>query len=375
MQTENTNKESSKSEASQPGQIPLEGWRGLERLVRENIKNLKPYSSARSEFTGSAKVYLDANENSFGSPLTKWYNRYPDPLQWELKKKIAAIKKVEAENMLLGNGSDECIDLLIRAFCNPKEDNIVICPPTYGMYEVYAHINDVPIKEAPLTSVYQLNLEALEEAIDAHTKIIFFCSPNNPTGNSLDREDIEMVLNNFDGIVVVDEAYINYSRQRSFIADLKDYPNLVVMQTFSKAWGLAALRLGMIFASKEIVAVLNKIKPPYNINQATQELALQALDNLQEVNSMIKETVMEREMLVKELGALPMVQKIFPSDANFVLVRMDEATLIYNYLKEQGIIVRNRSNVLLCEDSLRVTVGTPEQNKQLMTALKAYKKN
>lgn len=344
----------------------------LNRLIRENIKVLKPYSSARSEFSGVANIFLDANENSFGSPLTKWYNRYPDPLQWELKMKIAGIKNIDAENMLLGNGSDECIDLLIRAFCNPVHDNIIICPPTYGMYEVYANINDVPVKEVPLTTAYQLNLEALEEAVDANTKLIFFCSPNNPTGNSLDREAIEMVLNNFDGIVVVDEAYINYSRQRSFVAELKDYPNLVVMQTFSKAWGLAALRLGMIFASAAIVEVLNKIKPPYNINQATQELALQALDHLEDVNSMIKETVNERGELVKKLGVIPFVQKIYPSDANFVLVKMESATNVYNFLKEKGIIVRNRSNVLLCEDSLRITVGTPEQNKQLVDALKNY---
>lgn len=347
----------------------------LNKLVRENIKKLKPYSSARSEFTGEAKVFLDANENSFGSPLTKWYNRYPDPLQWELKKKIVDIKKVDAGGMLLGNGSDECIDLLIRAFCNPKEDNVIICPPTYGMYEVYAHINDVPIKEVPLTPRYQLNLEALEEAVDGNTKIIFFCSPNNPTGNSMDREDIEMVLNNFDGLVVLDEAYINYSRQRSFIPELKDYPNLVVMQTFSKAWGLAALRLGMVFASEEIITILNKIKPPYNINQATQELALKALDNLESVNQMIQETVRERGELIKGLQVLPIVQQIFPTDANFVLVKMDGATAIYNYLREKGIVVRNRSNVQLCEDSLRITVGTPEQNAQLITALKDYKKN
>ncbi len=345
----------------------------LNKLVRENIKALKPYSSARSEFSGTARVFLDANENSFGSPLTKWYNRYPDPLQWELKKKIAAVKNVAAENMLLGNGSDECIDLLIRAFCDPKKDNILICPPTYGMYEVYAQINDVPVKEVPLLPGYQLNLDGLENALDAHTKIIFLCSPNNPTGNSLEREDIEIVLNNFSGLVVVDEAYINYSRHRSFLAELKDYPNLVVMQTFSKAWGLAALRLGINFASTEIIEVLNKIKPPYNINQATQELALKALDNLEEVNAMIKETVREREALVKELVQLPLVKKVFPSDANFILVRMENATAVYNYLKEKGIIVRNRSNVVLCEDSLRITVGTPEQDKQLLQTLKEYK--
>src|SRR5437763_5803648 len=344
----------------------------LNRLLRENIKKLKPYSSARSEFNGTAKVFLDANENSFGSPLTKWYNRYPDPLQWELKKKISAIKNIPAENILLGNGSDECIDLLIRAFCEPKKDNIIICPPTYGMYEVYAHINDVQVKEVQLLPTFQINLEGLEQAIDANTKLIFFCSPNNPTGNSMHHEDIEMVLNNFDGIVVIDEAYIDYSRQRSFLAELKDYPNLVVMQTFSKAWGLAALRLGMIFASTEIIDILNKIKPPYNINQATQEIALKALDHLEDVNTMIKETVKEREQLVKELVHLPIVKNVYPSDANFVLAKMTNATDIYNYLKENGIIVRNRSNVILCEDCLRITVGTPKENEQLIEALKKY---
>jgi histidinol-phosphate aminotransferase len=279
---------------------------------------------------------------------------------------------VEAENMLLGNGSDECIDLLIRAFCNPQQDNIIICPPTYGMYEVYANINDVPVKEVPLTTAFQLNLEVLEEAVDASTKIIFFCSPNNPTGNSMDREDIEMVLNNFDGIVVVDEAYINYSRRRSFASELKDYPNLVVMQTFSKAWGLAALRLGMIFASKEIVAVLNKIKPPYNVNQATQELALKALDNLEDVNLMITETVKLREAMMKELAETPCVEKIYPSDANFLLVKVSDANGIYAYLRDNGIIVRNRNNVLLCEGCLRITVGTEKENRDLLQSLRSY---
>ena len=344
----------------------------LNRLIRENIKMLKPYSSARSEFSGTAKIFLDANENSYGSPLTKWYNRYPDPLQWELKKKINTIKNVDAENILLGNGSDECIDLLIRAFCDPHKDNIIICPPTYGMYQVYANINDVEVKEVPLQQNFQLNLEALENSIDANTKLIFFCSPNNPTGNSMHAEDIEMVLNNFDGIVVIDEAYINYSRQRSFLSALNDYPNLVVMQTFSKAWGLAALRLGINFASKEIITVLNKIKPPYNINQATQELALKALDHLAEVNEMIKATVEERKVLSQELSQLPAVQKIYPSDANFILARVNNATAIYHYLKEKGIIVRNRSNIVLCENCLRITVGTPDQNRQLIEALKNY---
>jgi histidinol-phosphate aminotransferase len=344
----------------------------LNKLVRENIKKLKPYSSARSEFSGKAKIFLDANENSFGSPLTKWYNRYPDPLQWDLKKKISSIKNVAPENILLGNGSDECIDLLIRAFCEPKKDKILICPPTYGMYEVNAHINDVEVIEVPLLPNYQLNLEGIEAAIDEDVKIIFLCSPNNPTGNSLEREDIELVLNNFDGIVVLDEAYINYSRFRSFIAELKDYSNLVVMQTFYKAWGLAALRLGMVYASKDIIDVLNKIKPPYNINQATQELALKALDHLDEVNEMIKETVKERELLVKDLVQLPFVEKIFPSDANFVLVKMKDANAVYSFLKDKGIIVRNRSNVILCENSLRITVGTDNENKELVKTLKQF---
>jgi len=346
----------------------------LNRLIRENIRNIQPYSSARSEYSGAASVFLDANENSFGSPLLKWYNRYPDPLQHALKQKIAGIKKADEGQMLLGNGSDECIDLLIRAFCNPKEDAVIICPPTYGMYSVYAHINDVPVIEVPLLPSFQLNLQALEEAITEGTKMIFICSPNNPTGNSIDRADIEMILNNFDGLVVVDEAYINYSRQRSLVADLKEYPNLVVLQTFSKAWGLASLRLGMCFASEEIIAVLNTIKPPYNINGATQELALKALENLSDVNDMIKETVAERAALAKELLLLPIVEKVFPSDANFLLVKMQDANSIYNYLKQQGIIVRNRSNMPLCADCLRITVGTPAENAKLIQALKGIKK-
>ncbi len=344
----------------------------LNNLVRENIKKLTPYSSARDEFKGSAKIFLDANENSLGSPLTKWYNRYPDPLQWEVKKKISAIKNIPAENMLLGNGSDECIDLLIRAFCEPGIDNIVICPPTYGMYEVYGHINNVEVKAVPLTPVYQLDMDGLQEVVDANTKLIFFCSPNNPTGNSLIREDVELVLNNFDGLVVLDEAYINFSRQRSFVPELKEYPNLVILQTFSKAWGLAALRLGMTLASEAIIGILNKIKPPYNINQATQELALKALDNLDEVNAMIKAIVEERERLVKELVQMPIVQKVYPSDANFVLVKVKDANGIYNYLKEKGTIVRNRSNVLLCEGCLRITIGTEKENQDLLQQLQQY---
>ncbi len=344
----------------------------LNKILRNNIKNLTPYSSARSEFSGKANVFLDANENSFGSPLIKWYNRYPDPLQWEVKKKLSAIKSIPSENMLLGNGSDECIDLLIRAFCNPQKDNIIICPPTYGMYLVYANINDVPVREVALTKHFQLNLEALEAAIDANTKIIFLCSPNNPTGNSLLQEDVEMVLNNFDGIVVIDEAYINYSRYRTFSQSLTEYPNLVVLQTLSKAWGLAALRLGMTFASTEIIDILNKIKPPYNIGQATQELVLKALDNIEQVNDMITETVKERDHLAQLLDSIPFVQTIYPSDANFLLVKMRQASAVYQYLLEKGIVVRNRSNVVLCDDCLRITVGTGSQNLALIDQLKSF---
>ncbi len=344
----------------------------LDNLVRENIKKLTPYSSARDEFKGEAKIYLDANENSYGSPLTKWYNRYPDPLQWELKKKIGSIKNISPENILLGNGSDECIDLLIRAFCEPGKDNVVICPPTYGMYEVYANINGVDVIKIPLTKEYQLDMEALQEEVDAATKILFFCSPNNPTGNSLNRQDLETILNAFDGLVVIDEAYINFSRQRSFVAELAEYPNLVILQTFSKAWGLAALRLGMTIASDEIINILNKIKPPYNINAATQELALKALNNLEDVNEMIKTIVEEREKLAKELDKLSIVQQVHPSDANFLLVQVGYANAIYNYLKEKGTIVRNRSNVLLCEGCLRITVGTEKENKDLLTQLQQF---
>lgn len=344
----------------------------LESLIRPNIKKLTPYSSARDEYKGTAKIFLDANENSLGSPLTKWYNRYPDPMQWELKKKISAVKNIPAENLLLGNGSDECIDLLLRAFCEPGLDNIIICPPTYGMYEVSAHINNIAVKGAPLTPDFQLDLETLQETINAATKIIFLCSPNNPTGNSLIREDVELILNNFDGLVVVDEAYINFSRQRSLVPELTDYPNLVILQTFSKAWGLAALRLGMTFASTEIITVLNKIKPPYNINGATQELASKALDHLDDVNAMIKLLVEERERLAQQLFQIPIVETIYPSDANFILVKVADAAALYGGLKKAGIIVRNRSNIILCDGCLRITVGTPDENTSLIEEFKIF---
>ena len=344
----------------------------LNILLRENIKKLVPYSSARDEFKGEAKIFLDANENSFGSPLTKWYNRYPDPLQWKVKEKLSEIKGIPSSNIFLGNGSDECIDVLQRAFCEPGIDNIIICPPTYGMYEVSANINNVAIKKVPLTPAFQLNLPAIEEAIDDNTKMIFLCSPNNPTANSLIREDIEMILNNYFGVVVIDEAYINFSRYRSFTQELSDYPNLVVMQTLSKAWGLAALRVGISFASEEIIAIMNKIKPPYNINQASQDLALQALGELEQVNTMIMEIVNERKRLEQQLQQIKLVKQVYPSDANFLLVKVTNARGIYQYLLDKAIVVRDRSKVELCEGCLRITVGTPAENESLLAALASY---
>lgn len=344
----------------------------LQNLLRENIKNLTPYSSARDEFQGEASIYLDANENAYGSPLETNYNRYPDPLQFKVKTKITAIKGVPPRNIFLGNGSDEAIDILFRSFCRPGIDNVILVPPTYGMYQVSANINDIEVRNIPLTAEYQLNLEGIAEAINPNTKLIFVCSPNNPTGNSINREDVETLLANFDGIVVVDEAYINYSRQKSFIQELTEYGNLVVLQTLSKAWGLAGLRIGMAFASEEIIEVFNRVKPPYNINEASQNLALQALDNIDQVNSWIKETLLERDKLVLGLKNLSFVIDIFPSDANFILVKTASPKTIYQFLVDRGIIVRDRSKVELCEGCLRITVGTPLENMQLINALNFF---
>ena len=341
----------------------------LNRLVRDNIKKLSPYSSARDEFSGEANVFLDANENSLGSPLLKWYNRYPDPHQHALKEAISKVKAIEAAHIFLGNGSDECIDLLFRCFCNPGKDNVIICPPTYGMYEVSAHINDIELRKAPLLDDFQPDLIHLENLVDEHTKLIWICSPNNPTGNSINRIDIETVLNNFNGIVVIDEAYINFSRQKTFVSELAEYPNLVVLQTFSKAWGLAGLRLGMAFASSEIIQVLDRVKPPYNINQATQELALKALEETGQVNDMIRELVDMRNALAEVFAQIPGVEKVYPSDANFILVKIQHARKLYEFLLTQGIVVRDRSSVQLCNDCLRITIGTEKENTQLIDAI------
>jgi histidinol-phosphate aminotransferase len=347
----------------------------LDNLLRDNIKKLVPYSSARDEFKGEARIFLDANENSLGSPLTRWYNRYPDPLQWKVKEKLGEIKAVPPQQIFLGNGSDECIDILFRSFCEPGKDNVIIVPPTYGMYEVSANINDVQVKKVQLTPDYQLQLTAIEDAVDDHTKMIFLCSPNNPTGNSLNRADVEVILNNYFGLVVIDEAYINFSRHRSFIQELNEYPNLVVLQTLSKAWGLAALRVGMAFASEDIIRVMNKVKPPYNINQASQELVLKALEEVGQVNDMIREIVKERQWLADELNSLDIVQNIHPSDANFLLVKVTDAPGVYRFLLDKGIVVRDRSKVELCEQCLRITVGTENENRELVDSLRQYKRN
>jgi histidinol-phosphate aminotransferase len=344
----------------------------LEEILRPNIRNAKPYSSARDEYKGKEGIFLDANENPFGSVGGHKYNRYPDPLQWKLKDKIAPLKKVKTEQVFLGNGSDEPIDLLIRALCNPGKDAIMITPPTYGMYEVSAAINDVRIVDVPLTTDYVLDVQAMLPKLTADVKIVFLCSPNNPTGNLLPEDQIITILQHAKGIVVVDEAYIDFAPESSLIRILKDHPNLVILQTFSKAWGLAALRLGMAFASEEIVAVLNKIKPPYNINAVTQQLAYEAIGQIMKKEQMVAGILMERAYLEEELAKLPAILKVYPSDANFILVKTKNGTAMYSYLIDQKIITRDRSKVMLCDNSVRITVGTHEENETLINALKKY---
>lgn len=338
----------------------------IANLVRPNIRKLVPYSSARSEFKGKAEVFLDANENPFETGL----NRYPDPLQWKLKAAISQLKGVPAEQIFLGNGSDEAIDLVVRIFCEPRQDHILILPPTYGMYQVSADIADVAIRSVSLTPDFQPDVEAILATADEHSKILFICSPNNPTGNDVELERIRSLCAQFKGVVVVDEAYIDFSNQASCTSLLPEFPNLIVLQTFSKAWGMAGIRLGMAFASTEIIQLFNKVKPPYNINQLTQQIALEALETSQDDYRQLLSTLLnERERLIKGLGELQFVEKIFPSDANFILVKMDDPNGTYQYLVEEGIIVRNRNSVHLCAGSLRITVGRPEENDALLTAL------
>lgn len=337
----------------------------LQNLIRPNIWALSPYSCARNEFTGEASVFLDANENPYNQP----FNRYPDPLQITLKEKIAALKKVRPSQIMLGVGSDEPIDLIFRIFCEPAKDNVVAINPTYGMYGVCADINNVTYKQVNLNNDFSLDADKVLKACDKHTKVVFLCSPNNPTGNSLDRKEIEKIILGFDGIVVIDEAYIDFSKQPSWLASLNDYPNLIVLQTFSKAWGMAALRCGMAFASEEIIAFFNKVKYPYNLNLLTQEAVYKQVENVEQKNEWVKALLLERSKLITELEALSLVKRIYPTDANFVLVKVDDANAIYKQLVEKGIIVRNRNNVTLCEGCLRITIGTPSENKQLLTAL------
>jgi len=343
----------------------------IESLVRSNIRRLKPYSSARDEYKGkTATVFLDANENPYGTPL----NRYPDPLQEELKQLIAGVKQVPAANIFLGNGSDEAIDLTYRIFCEPKVDNVVAIEPTYGMYEVCADINDVEYRKVPLDDNYQMQADHVLDVCDEHTKLIFICSPNNPTGNDICRQEIEKVINHFKGIVVVDEAYSDFSNQRPFRLDVNKYENLIVYNTFSKAYGCAAIRLGMAFASSTIISYFNKVKYPYNVNDLTQNKAKEMLMTMmaktcQRINLILD----ERVTVMKAFAMLPLCEKVYPSNANFFLAKVTDAVKIYNYLVDKGIIVRNRNSVNLCGNCLRVTIGTKEENTQLLCALRLYK--
>ena len=342
----------------------------LEKLVRPNIWALEPYSCARDEFKGmDAHVFLDANENPYNDPI----NRYPDPLQEKLKERLAPLKGVRPSQIFLGNGSDEAIDLVYRIFCNPGKDNVVAIAPTYGMYKVCADINNVEYRSVPLSEDWQFEPKALLDACDAKTKVIWICSPNNPTGNDFPREAIHQVLTGFEGIVVVDEAYSDFSTNQPFRSLLDNYPNLIVLNTFSKAWASAAIRLGMAFASEEIIALFNKVKYPYNVNLLTQEKACALLADLATIDNWLAQIRREKDNVLPALAELPIVLKVFPSDANFVLVRVTDANSIYRYLIEKGIVVRNRTRVQLCKDCLRITIGTRQENNELLGALRFYK--
>jgi len=343
----------------------------LQSLVRKNVLALTPYSSARDEFTdlNTEMIFLDANENPFQTEV----NRYPDPWQRDVKAVLAEQKGVKAENILLGNGSDEVLDLLVRAFCEPKMDHVITLPPTYGMYKVLAEINDIENREVPLTSEFEPNVSEILKSANLNSKLLFICSPNNPTGNSFSEKNIKTLLENFSGLVVIDEAYIDFSDKKSWLGTLNDYSNLVITQTMSKAYGMAGIRMGICFASTEVISVLNKIKPPYNINELTQKSAVERLLNIKLLNLEINLITEEKRRLSKVLLQVKFIQRIFPSDANFVLVRVDNAALRYQQLLENGIVVRNRSSQILCENTLRFTVGTPAENTQLIETLKTMK--
>lgn len=342
----------------------------ISKLVRENIKSLQPYSSARDEYTGKAGIFLDANENSLGSVSEENNNRYPDPYQSKVKSKISEILDIKTDNIFLGNGSDEAIDLLIRIFCEPGKDEILILPPTYGMYKVSADINNVAIKEIPLNENFNIDTESTLEAIQKNTKIIFFCSPNNPSGNLMSKSRIRQIAENFNGIIVVDEAYIDFSNDKGMLDEIQSYSNLVVLRTFSKAWGMANIRLGMAFSNNQIIKFMNNVKPPYNVNGITQDIALKSLQNIDKKNKMISEIINGKNFLNQQLSKLNIVKKIFSSDSNFLLVKFIDSTKVFNNLINQKIIVRDRSKQQNCENCLRITVGNQKENEQLITALK-----
>lgn len=338
----------------------------LNKTIRSNILALKPYSCARSEFKGDASVFLDANENPMNGP----FNRYPDPLQWALKDKIAKIKNVRSEQIMLGNGSDEPIDLIVRIFCEPKEDNIVAMDPTYGMYQVCADINEVEYRKVLLNEDFTLDGDRILSAVDSHTKVIFLCSPNNPTGNLMNRSEMQKIIDNFAGIVVIDEAYVDFSSEKSWLVDLDKHPNLIVLQTFSKAWGLASVRCGMAFASEDIIRFFNNVKYPYNLNYLTQSFVSEQLDHEDRKRDWVKMLLEQRSLLIKQLELLPFVQKVYNTDANFVLVKVPDANALYTKLVDRGIIVRNRNSISLCLGCVRITVGTKEENETLISELK-----
>jgi histidinol-phosphate aminotransferase len=341
--------------------------RSLEELIRPNILQLAPYSSARNEYSGHiANVFLDANENPYNKP----YNRYPDPLQLELKSHIAMVKKVPEDQIFLGNGSDEAIDLSYRIFCRPQIDNVVAIEPTYGMYKVCADINDIEYRPVLLDEKYQITANKLLDACDNNTKIIWLCSPNNPSGNNLNRDEIINVIKNFEGIVIVDEAYSDFSQQKPIRESLDKYPNLIVLNTMSKAWGCAAIRLGMAFAQKNIIDFFNKVKYPYNVNLLTQQQALKAFNDPYETEKWVKILILERERVIDAFNELPICKHVYPTDANFFLAKMTDAQSIYNYLVEKGIIVRNRSRISLCQNCLRITIGSKNENDKLLAALR-----
>jgi len=343
--------------------------RRLEDLVRPNIKALAPYSSARNEYNGHvAHVFLDANENPYNKPL----NRYPDPLQLELKKQLARLKGVKASRIFLGNGSDEAIDLLYRCFCRPGTDNVVAIEPTYGMYKVCADINDVEYRKVLLDNQFQTTADELLNATDVNTKLIWICSPNNPTGNIIKRDVIENVLRRFDGLVVLDEAYSDFSAERPMRLQLDMYPNLIVLNTLSKAWGMAAIRLGMAFAQESIIELFNKVKYPYNINLLTQQQAMETIKDPYQVEKWIGVILQERSRLMDAFKLLPICKEVYPSDANFFLARMTDAQSIYDYLIKKGVVVRNRTHISLCQDCLRITIGTKTENQELLAALRQY---